>query len=434
VGKYPKTLLNHKGVGISPRDRPEGRAQTLSAIGVVTILVATAGFVGWFGVSDLTEALTYVGRFTGAVFVIAAVTLLIGALATLDHWFKQGFQYSGAAALVGACIAVAVNAMLFITALRDGDRRIYLIYWSILLAGSLWAVYVVYRTRLPTFGPAKLTLALLISSGLAVANFGYAQLYLPYSQAVNTLLEVGFGTPALNANSSIAALPVSVKLTNRGKVGVYVLGAEYVVLGRKAAVHPAGRPPSQWRKDVMQWREITRNTAINGYDIVQKSGWYAPFGHPVEGGEEYSTNQIVHLPLNMTYDEVLVKATAVLVRKDRLVLDHDYGQPQEYSWNRARAPKPHSIAGMDYVKYQGRIHENNAVAEHIRRPRHVTLWWIVNGPAGVTPFITTIARAGEETHDPSPVEERRNESRYGLITEQTGWLEKPLWGLFPAHP
>jgi hypothetical protein len=46
---------------------------------------------------------------------------------------------------------------------------------------------------------------------------------------------------------------------------------------------------------------------------------------------------------------------------------------------------------------------------------------------------STASRAGEERRDPSPIEERRNESRYGLVTEQTGWLEKPLWGLIPAH-
>src|SRR5262249_39614963 len=155
----------------------------------------------------------------------AAVALVIGAVAALDHWFKQAFQYSGAAALVGACIAVAVNAMLLIAALRDADRTAYEIYWAVLLIASLLAVYAIYRTRLPTFGPAKLTAAIVISSGLAVANFGYAQLYLPYSQSVNTLLEVGFGTPAHNTSSSVAALPVNVKFTNRGSVGVYILGA-----------------------------------------------------------------------------------------------------------------------------------------------------------------------------------------------------------------
>jgi hypothetical protein len=388
--------------------------------------------VGWFGIIDLTEALTYVGRFTGAVFLAAAVALVIGAGAALDHWFRQAFQYSGAAALVGVCVAVAVNAMLLIAALRDADRTAYEVYWGILLLGSLLAVYAVYRTRLPTFGPAKLTLAIVISSGLAVANFGYAQLYLPYSQSVNTLLEVGFGTPAHNTSSSVAALPVNVKFTNRGNVGVYILGAEYVVLGRKAAINQVVPPPSQWHRDVTTWHERSRNTAINGYEIIQKSAWYWPFAHPVEGGEEYSSNQIVHIPLNLSYDEVLVRASVALVRKDRVILDHDYG-PREYSWNRARTPNPRWVKGLDYVKYQGRIHENNAVAEHIRHARYVTVWWIVSGSPGINPFIETIKRYGQEGRETSPVEERRIESRYGLTTDQTGWLEKPMWTLFPPR-
>jgi hypothetical protein len=246
------------------------------------------------------------------------------------------------------------------------------------------------------------------------------------------MLEVSFGTPVLNSKSDTAALPVGVKFTNRSSVGLYILGAEYMVLGRKAIVSPAGRPPSEWRTDVIEGHEIARNTAIHGYDVIQKSRWYTPFGHPVEGGQEYSTNQIVQLPLRMAYDELLLKATVVLVRKDRLVLDHDYGPAKEYSWDRSNKPKPRSIAGMDYVKYQGRVHENNSIAEHIRHRRYVTVWWIVNGPAGSDPFVSTISRAGKEGRDTSPVEERRNESRYGLVTEQTGWLEKPLWGLSPA--
>jgi hypothetical protein len=402
--------------------------------GIVLVLCATAGFVGWFGVSDLTEALTYVGRFTGAVFVLASVVFIIGAVAVLDHWFKQGLHFSGAAALISTCVAVAVNAMLFIMAVRDGDRREYVFYWAVLLIGSLWAVYAIYRTRLPMFGPARLTVALVVSSGLAVANFGYAQLYLPYAKSVNPMLEVSFGTPVLNPNSDIAALPVGVKFTNRSSIGLYILGAEYMILGRKAAASPVGRAPTEWRADVMEGHALTRNTAITGYDVIQKSRWYAPFGHPVEGGQEYSTNQIVQLPLKTPYDELLIKATVVLVRKDRLILDHDYGPAREYSWNRSHNPKPRSIAGMDFVKYQGRVHENNSVAEHIRHRRYVTVWWIVNGPAGSDPFVDTISRAGEEGRAASPIEERRNESRYGLVTEQTGWLEKPLWGLFPAHP
>ena len=62
------------------------------------------------------------GRFTGAAFVIAATVLIICALAVLDHWFKQTFSFSGAVALIGACVAVAVNAMLFIMVVKDGDE------------------------------------------------------------------------------------------------------------------------------------------------------------------------------------------------------------------------------------------------------------------------------------------------------------------------
>ncbi len=58
---------------------------------------------------------------------------------------------------------------------------------------------------------------------------------------------------------------------------------------------------------------------------------------------------------------------------------------------RYRAPRS-SVQGSDFVKCQGGIEENNSIAEHIRRRRFVTLWWIIGGPAGGDPFCVTIAR------------------------------------------
>jgi hypothetical protein len=418
----------------SARNRPWPLAQAAVPVAIVAILVATAGFVGWFGFTDLFEGLSYVWRFTGAVFVAIAVALVVSSVAVLDHWFKRIFKFSGLVALIGTCVAFAMNATLLITALNDGERNVYIVYWAVLLVGSVLAAFAVYRTRLTVFGTARITVALGVSAVIAVANFGYTQLYLPYSRSANTMLQAGFGTPVLSKTQDMVALPVDVKITNRGDVGLYILAAEYMVLGRKATLSPAGRAqPKWWRSDASEGHAITRNTAVDGYDILQKDRWYGDFGHSIESGQEYSTSQIVEFPAQVPYDELLVKATVVTARKDRLTLDRDYGRAKNFSWSGSDHPKPRSVAKKEYVEYQGRIHENNAIAEHIRRPRYLTIWWIINGAIGGNPFVTAIARKGEEGRNLSPAEGRRNENRYGLVTEQTGWQEKPLWALVPPH-
>lgn len=68
---------------------------------ILLVLLVTAGYLGRFGHKDLSEALSFMGRVTGAGLLVASAIALLGGAAVMDYWFRKSFQYSGPVALAG---------------------------------------------------------------------------------------------------------------------------------------------------------------------------------------------------------------------------------------------------------------------------------------------------------------------------------------------
>lgn len=79
-------------------------------------------------------------------------------------------------ALIGAFAALLTNALLVVETAR-GDSRAYLALFVALTAGSAWAVFAVWRTAVRIPAPKRVAAALVVSSAIAIANFGYQNLY-----------------------------------------------------------------------------------------------------------------------------------------------------------------------------------------------------------------------------------------------------------------
>lgn len=79
-----------------PPVRTARRAEraSVSLLLIVLILLVTTGCLGFFGVLDVSTALAYTGRFTGVLLIVAAAVVLLGAIAAVDHWYRQSFPYS----------------------------------------------------------------------------------------------------------------------------------------------------------------------------------------------------------------------------------------------------------------------------------------------------------------------------------------------------
>lgn len=142
------------------------------------------------GVEDLSEALTYTGRITGAILILVAGLSLLGAAAVVDHWGRNIFPYSGMVALIGTVAASLTNAMLLLETFRDGDSTLYRVLFGLLTTGSAWAVLTVWRTSVVIPSPKRVAAAVIVSSALATANFGYQHLYQPSQHGVRPLVSI----------------------------------------------------------------------------------------------------------------------------------------------------------------------------------------------------------------------------------------------------
>ncbi|MEU8512869.1 hypothetical protein AB0C76_14935 [Kitasatospora sp. NPDC048722] len=393
---------------------------------ILLVLLVTALFLGFFGVEDVSEALAYTGRFTGVLLLLGAVATLLGAVAVVDYWFRRSFAYSGMVALLGTATAAVANGMLLVATLRDGDSTAYTLLWCVLTAGSAWAAVTVYRTSVVIPSPKRVAAAVIVSAAVAVANFGYTQLYQPYETEADPILDVTLEQPVLRADGKAFALPVTIRFENRSNVGLYLLAPEFNVMGRRAPLSQTDRLTSEWRDDMVQGKQLSRWEINESPQLVEAGSWTV-FGSLIAAHQTFTTNRVVELPVDTPYDQVQVRASTAIARRDRLSLDA-FGTPGEYSWQSHHgAPRGLGISTADYVTYRGRIHENNAIAEHTRDPRYVTMWWVFgdsgSGAAG------TIARDGEDDEPATGAEAVQLADRYGLSFLNKGWVVKSLWGI-----
>ncbi|MFD3417648.1 hypothetical protein [Streptomyces decoyicus] len=401
---------------------------------IVLVLLMTTLVLAQIGLEDFVHDLTFAGRLTGAALLVVSFTTLVGAAAVLDHWIRQSFPYSGLVALIGTFAALLTNAMLLAQTAKDGEIATYPALFGALTAGSAYAVFAVWRTSVVIPAPKRVAAALIVSSVIAIANFGYQNLFQPYQRQTRPLITVSMGKPVLSKDRKAFAVPVDITLRNHGEVGFYVLGTEFHAMGKQVPLSPKDRLRHQWRTDAEQWSKssevnpLSRREMHQPGELVEAKPWMTQ-GSWVESNDTYATRVVVQLPMNTPYDQLSFYATASLARKDRLVL-----QPPlafvAYSWGREKVPgwlKERQSSGLDSLIYRARVHENNALDERTRDPRYITVYWQF-GTHGANVF-SSIKRKGEEDRIPTSAETNEVVGRYGLVDLITGPVERTLWDI-----
>lgn len=393
----------------------------MTVVSVLLVLLLTTLVLGSFGIDDLGKALTFPGRITGAVLLVVSLSTLLGAAAALDHWFWKSFAYSGVVALIGAFAALLTNAMLMVETWKNGDSAFYSTVLGILTAGSAWAVFAVWRTSVVIPAPKRVAAALIVSSVIAVANFGYQNLYQPSHRGARPLIRLDVGTPVLSKDRKAFSLPVDITLENHNDVGFYVLGTEIHAMGEQVLLSPKDRLRQQWRADAEQWTKfgelnpLSRREIHQPGELVEAQPWM-PYGGWIEANDTFATRVVVQMPIDTPYDQVAFYATASFARKDRLGLEPL--RFDGYSWDGGEVPS-WKEKDVDFLVYRARVHENNAIDDRTRAPRYVTVYWNF-GTHGAY-MASVIARKGEEDTQSDSL------SRYGLVDAMTGPIERTLW-------
>ncbi|MFE9450865.1 hypothetical protein [Streptomyces sp. NPDC006739] len=397
-----------------------------SLVSLLLVLLLTTVTLGCFGIEDFGHALTFPGRITGAVLICVSVATLLGAAGALDHWFWNSFPYSGLVALVGAFAAVLTNFLLLAEIVKGGDSAAYRALFCALAAGSLWAVVAVWRTSVVIPAPKRVTMALLVSSVLAIANFGYQNLYQPSQREVRPVIRLAMGSPVTSKDGKAFSLPVDITVENHSDVGFYVLGTEFHAMGERVPLSAKDRLRQQWRVDSEQWSKfeeynpVSRREIHQPGELVDAQPWM-PYGRWIDASDTFSSRVVVQLPMDAPYDQVAFYASASLARKDRITLRNLHFKT--YSWNDRQLPRwVEQQKDWDSLVFQGEIDENNAIDQHTRNRRYMFVYWrFGTHGAGIEEAIST--PHGKD----ASLEEA--EDRYGVRDVKMGPVERTLWDI-----
>ncbi|MFJ1730722.1 hypothetical protein [Streptomyces sp. NPDC088254] len=411
------------------------RQAQLGLVVSLLVLLGTTGLLSWFGIGNFAHALTFPGRLTGAVLIAVAFTTLLAAGALLDHWITYSFQYSGLIALIGVFAALLTDAVLLLRTLKNGDLVVFPALFGALTAGAAWALFALWRTSVTIPAPKRVAAALVVSSILAVANFGYQSLYLPYRREARPVITLSVGKAVLGMDRKAFAVPVDITLHNHADVGFYVLGTEVHAMGQRVRLSAQDRLREQWRSDAVQiarsageLHPLSRRAIHQPGELVQAKPWMLP-GSWIEPSGTFATRMMVQLPVNTRYDHVAFYATASLARKDQIVLDPPLSFVKT-TWGGGSLPawvKAQQKTGLDSLVYRARVHENNAIDEYIREPRYVTVYWTF-GPHGAS-LQSSVTRKGEDNSQLSGEELRELVARYGFVDPFAGPVERSLWDI-----
>lgn len=278
------------------------------------------------------------------------------------------------------------------------------------------------RTSVDIPAPKRVAATLIVTTVIAVANFGYQSLYLPSQREVRPVIKLAVGKSMTSPDGTAFSVPVDITIENRSDSAFYVLGSEVHAMAEKVPVTMEDQH-EQWRADAEQWAKFEEVNPLSRWEkhepgeLVSAQPW-VPFGGWIYANDTFSARVVVQLPMNTNYDQLAFYASAHLTRKDRARVER-LGLPS-YSWR--GAPVPSWVTKhkeVDALVYKSRVHENNAIDETTREPRYLTVYWRF-GPHGAD-LVEAIS-----TEDGTNEPQEAVEGRYGVRLVETGPVERPL--------
>lgn len=407
----------------------------VTPIAMVLGLLVAAAFLGLMGISDVAGAITYVGRLTGVLMIAGAGICLIAAVAVFDYWGQENVKFSGVFVLLGAMTALVANLMMMSVQIQGGDYTPYVFAWITLIAWSIWALWTLLHKRrawkeIPA--PRQFAIGVLASGIIALGNFAYTQIYAPYSDPGNVSSDVEFGKPVARAGGG-TLLPVKFKVSNMGKVGMYVVGSTYSVLGQYAEKE-ALRGQADWMEELTENGDsaIHQNIGPERSDLIQ-SGRVLDLDSWLDAGESITEERIIELDKASPYEAIVASSEIVVVRRDRVILEDVSTDHSWNDWLQQKEQAPNWVTrnavgkNVPFVRYVYRLNPSVAALRFTRTPKYLTSWWVLDAE---NPYMTqTISSKAGTGSEPGDREFRAWFRRYGFSSIPSGNSEYPLSGL-----
>lgn len=381
---------------------------------------------------DALGGLTFSGRLTGVLLVLAGAVQAVAAASACDFWGKRTLRYSGAVVVAGVFIAVATQGLLLAVWFQEREWTPYLPVFLALSAWSLWAAWTVWRARawkgIPY--PKSFTAGVAATVLLASANFAYSAVYQPHAALVHVKVEATFGTPKPDPELPLTYLPVTLHVKNEGAVPGYIANSIYWVWGRESRfdAKKTGLDRSEWRADTEGGAdtevhvEPTAARTIDTGSVIPEGAWMA-------AGTDFTTERVVQIPTDAQYDLVSTYMSVIFVRGDRGKIDPKFVNPI-FSWRQKseRFFDCSATSCNEYVLHHGRIRHNNNIINVTRRPRYISsARWFNKTTSGITFLISPFNSKGRLSAD------AEGPDRYGVDQYVSGLRSIPYASLLDVR-
>lgn len=369
------------------------------------------------GTPDALSGLTFAGRISGTLFVIAGAVEGLAALAALDYFGKRQVKYSGAAVSLGALISLATDSLLLFLWFQEMESTPYLWVYLPLWIWSIWALWALFHEKawrgIPH--PKKFAAGVVITAVLGAANVAYSTLYQPTVAPLVFSAKAKFGAAYADPQRPVTHLPISFRAKNEGKVPAYILIDQYWVYGLSGKHFSQGKELRDQRKAAENEGDTGRFVGYQEQETIETGPFQAPGGW-LEPGEEHIEEKVIEIPREAKYDTIRAGLLLTLMRKDHGKIDMDEFSFPRFSWNKSDkdvyCPPGQCI---EHVQYHARILSNNNLVNVTRRPRYVTAFWFLDAqnPSILVDISTS------ETSDYKSIEgdseSERERSRYDIV-------------------
>ncbi|MEV8628269.1 hypothetical protein [Streptomyces sp. NPDC051079] len=389
-----------------------------------TMALIVAGLVGgWalltsIGVPDAFDALTFAGRISGFLFILAGVTEVAAAVAAVDFWGKRGLKVSGALVLVGVLIALTVSTLLVFLWFQEVEYTPYLLAFFPLFAWSLWALWVCVREKVwrGVPHPTKIAAGVTATALLAAVNLAYSAVYQPTAAPANLTIWVRFGEPRADLTKPVHLLPVTLRLKNTGTVPLYILADNWRVFGRSGEYVAKSEELRDRRSALETGSERQGDASLHLGSITYTALGVGPFTGPgsyYEPGEEYSEDKMVEVPKDSSFDMIDADLDIQVMRMDRGRIDLNAFAQAEPSWDKETPDYCDPKECGEILIYRSPVRYGNNLINVTRKPRYVTAWWgLGTSDSGYDASISTFKGKGRI----DDAETRREYRRFGLFT------------------
>ncbi|MEU7062095.1 hypothetical protein [Streptomyces sp. NPDC046197] len=413
-----------------------------------TFTLMVGGFLGaaiFFGNSakkDIMGALTYTGRLAGASLLVMAFIALVAAVTIcVDYSLRHRLKYSGAVVLFGVIAVLGSNLLLLGAQVGVGEYTHWVFLWIAFIVWSSWVLWeLIYRQRAWGEVPhrRRFATALSVSAAIAAANFTYTQIYQPYALPVTVTATASFGTARMDPKGQILHLPLTLRYKNTGKVSASVVAFNYEVIGVTWTRNPDGQDVEKLRGYLESGdSDLDIYTGVKTPYEITKGMLVEPGRETIlDPGDEVTEERVVEIPAKSGYfDAVEAYAEGIVMKQDRAIMAGEPENWKSFSWKkeRGRSNAPRWVtdqagvpADSDYVEYRARLRYSNEILNLIRKPRYMTMWWVIGKKDQYgtgSGLIETVAIDGEEGNKPTNAEFLRNYEKYGLAYTSSGYAE-----------